>query len=307
MLKATIRTVRVATATMAVISLVLFLTSGVNMHLFPTAIWGYLVTQTMSKNIGTFRFELKLAALVFSTTYVTTVYLNHRVWDTPIAISAVRTLFDSYSLAISVAVSWLLYWRVRTTRISVKTETHTSTQRISTADDDVPMRASPKAVDRDIALPSDDNYARALQEYDSGDRQQGLYARLYADSHGNDNKTRANYLQIRARQLHSKTEQPSSARLPTVVGADFDVRSLPHRGDLASVIKATLADEEIRRGFRCYSLPNAMYALHYGKYFLLYRSADCLDSAIEAATHRKHKVLDDVGVIGYLLEIEVRH
>jgi multisubunit Na+/H+ antiporter MnhC subunit len=48
---------------------------------------------------------------------------------------------------------------------------------------------------------SDDLWAHALAEYDSGSRNQGLWARLFSESQGNETLVKANYLRIRVDEM----------------------------------------------------------------------------------------------------------
>lgn len=47
----------------------------------------------------------------------------------------------------------------------------------------------------------DDLWAQALTEYESGSRNQGLWARLFSESEGNDTLVKVNYLRIRVDEM----------------------------------------------------------------------------------------------------------
>lgn len=49
--------------------------------------------------------------------------------------------------------------------------------------------------------PTDDLYEAAARELDGGDINKGLWARLYAEHNGDDSKTRAAYIKVRAKAL----------------------------------------------------------------------------------------------------------
>jgi hypothetical protein len=48
-------------------------------------------------------------------------------------------------------------------------------------------------------------WAKALKEYESGARRPGLFARLYAESDGDESKTKAAYIRVRAKELSAES------------------------------------------------------------------------------------------------------
>lgn len=71
----------------------------------------------------------------------------------------------------------------------------------------------------------EDLYEIALEEYESKNRDKGLYAVLFTKKGGNENKTKAAYIKERVKQFQDEDEierqnsPPSGVRLPLIVGA----------------------------------------------------------------------------------------
>lgn len=117
------------------------------------------------------------------------------VWFQLVRESSVTSIFDGRTVPGTIAgffffwALWRMEWK-RRRRAKKKIEQYTS--------DD----------------PDNELFQMALEEYESPDRDQALYARLFTANEGNNNKTKAAYIGIRVEELQEKTssEQDTTRR-----------------------------------------------------------------------------------------------
>lgn len=64
-----------------------------------------------------------------------------------------------------------------------------------------PIQANFAASTASTSVTSDDLWAKALTEYESSNRNQGLWARLFSESQGSESLVKANYLRIRVDEM----------------------------------------------------------------------------------------------------------
>ena len=61
--------------------------------------------------------------------------------------------------------------------------------------------AEPSQSDSDVNEPSEENWSRALIEFESGNRRTGVWAKAFSDARGDESEAKALYIRARAGQL----------------------------------------------------------------------------------------------------------
>jgi hypothetical protein len=302
-----IKVTRIVALVMIFATIILADYRGRRSDLMLAAVWVLFLIASFRKYGKDQATTLRLVAIAFSVLGATTLLSNTLVWDGTLLNIVAYTILDGYPLTTSILLSWLMYFVVTNSENSPTIPSRQPSGAVKL----VTVTKGPAALQKDqrermnhnAHSPSqipDQFYDFALREFGSTSRDTGLYARLYASLDGDERKVLARYLEIRAAKLYQERSYTAEKSHGSVRGAEIDVRALPSRLDLVDVLRMSLKSEEIKQGFRVYTLQNSYRALHFGSYFLIYQSVATSHSAIERAASRSDKQIDLQDVIGVI-------
>jgi hypothetical protein len=120
--------------------------------------------------------------------------------------------------------------------------------------------------------PTLDSWNEALNEYGSEQRNNGLWAKLFADNAGVESMTKAQYLRIRASEIsmHNSKKQ-----------AELSMEKFTNSTNELCIKNNALEQLQIDFSYPVYKLANGNYAINYAENFKIYSSLVHLYNAID--------------------------
>jgi hypothetical protein len=156
-----------------------------------------------------------------------------------------------------------------------------------------PQATNSKVINEKITIAKDNleisetHWESALNEYQSENRKNGLWAKLYSENNGNENLVKAAYIKKRATELSKLAFNPSS------IESDFEI----NKNLSSSFCLNNNKFKEVRstKYLRLLKLMNGSYAVEYGSIYKIYQDELFATNAVN--TFERTEVFPTVGFI----------
>lgn len=144
--------------------------------------------------------------------------------------------------------------------------------------------------------PKSEDWANALDEYESAERNKGVWAKLYAENNGNEELTKASYLRQRAHEI-------ASARALEIKRGDEDAlkRQMAKSFSDEKCLDGGLFDEVDINGYKCQKLFNGHAVVSTPIRTMIYKSFDALEEAM--LHHKRSGYFSEDGMIKQIRKI----
>jgi hypothetical protein len=129
-----------------------------------------------------------------------------------------------------------------------------------------------------LSIDSDAIWEEIYKEFESGERNLGLWARLFTQHEGNETKAKAEYLKIR---FDSKLEEQERAASNSMDAAKVFARKDYVEKSEETCVKDNVFDLYTSSGYEIYVFPNGNAAYKRFKVYKVYESKDAAINAIK--------------------------
>jgi len=124
---------------------------------------------------------------------------------------------------------------------------------------------------KNIPEPLSEDWETALIEYDGSDRNKGLWAKLFADSNGDENIVKAQYIKTRAGEIASSRRKDIESRRSNIYAQASNEMCIKN---------GAINQIQANTKFPVYKLDNGNYAIYVSWRYKIYSSIDSLNKAI---------------------------
>lgn len=134
--------------------------------------------------------------------------------------------------------------------------------------------------------PSITDWELALDEYNGSKRNNGLWAKIFAENNGDENSTKAQYLKIRAAEISQQRTKDESTQQATAYG---------NASNSTCIENDALNYHQSNFKFQIFKLANGNYAIYNNWKYKIYSSIEYLNNAVE--TYERTELFSKEGLI----------
>ena len=172
---------------------------------------------------------------------------------------------------ILLAIAKLIGLKVKAGDVDLKNQNSEHVPIVINSSEISPLLNSSQELTHDLE-PTLDSWSEALTEYGSEQRNNGLWAKLFADNAGIESVTKAQYLKIRASEIsmHNLKKQ-----------TELSMEKFTNSTNELCIKNNALEQLQIDFSYPVYKLANGNYAINYAENFKIYSSLMHLYNAID--------------------------
>ncbi len=134
--------------------------------------------------------------------------------------------------------------------------------------------------------PSITDWELALDEYNGSKRNNGLWAKIFAENNGDENSTKAEYLKIRAAEISQQRTKDESTRQASAYG---------NASNSTCIQNDALNYHQSSFKFPIFKLANGNYAIYHNWKYKIYSTLEYLNNAVE--TYERTELFSKEGLI----------